>query len=425
MTTAALPFFHAHATHPDWRMALALTAAQIDSQRAQAGVDASPTLGWIYFTEAYVGEARALMADLRLRWPGAQWVGGSGAGVLATGVEYRDEPALAVMVADLDPSLFRVFSGQRPLSGFPAGTMQVHADLQAPDLPELLQELAGRTRSGGLFGGVVHGRMPGVQIADEVLDGGVSGLALHPSLAVITRLTQGCQAIGPVRRVTRFERNQVLSLDGQPALDCLLDDLGLNPGSLGAAVPRLGTTLAGLVAPDAALAERAGEALDPAVQVRRLVGVSPSRGGVALAEDLDEWSGDSRGGQVPAVRLAFCRRDAASAWRDLVRVCSEVRDELLPEEEAWALSRGATPVGLDEDPARAWVRARVAGAVYVSSVGRGGEYFGGPLAELQTVRQALGDVPLVGLFAAGEIAGDRLHSFAGVLTVFVRGEARA
>jgi small ligand-binding sensory domain FIST len=34
------------------------------------------------------------------------------------------------------------------------------------------------------------------------------------------------------------------------------------------------------------------------------------------------------------------------------------------------------------------------------------------------VRHALGDVPLVGFFAGGEIARDHLYGYTGVLTVF-------
>ena len=46
----------------------------------------------------------------------------------------------------------------------------------------------------------------------------------------------------------------------------------------------------------------------------------------------------------------------------------------------------------------------IQGAVYVSCSGRGGPHFGAPHAELHILREALGDVPLVGFFAAGEIA---------------------
>jgi len=60
----------------------------------------------------------------------------------------------------------------------------------------------------------------------------------------------------------------------------------------------------------------------------------------------------------------------------------------------------------------------IAGAIYISCTGRGGAHFGGPSAELQIVRRALGDVPLIGFFAAGEIAHHHLYGYTGVLTVF-------
>jgi small ligand-binding sensory domain FIST len=417
MPTPNHPFVHAHATHPDWRIALALAAAQIDGQRAQQGLSGVPTLGWVYLTEAYVSEADALLADLHLRWPGTQWVGASATGIAASGVEYVDEPALVLMVGDVAPGSFRVFSGAQPLQDFPLGTALVHADGLAPELADLLHELAALTQGKALFGGVTSGRRQAVQIAEGVFNGGLSGLALHPSLRVISRTTQGCHAIGPVRRVTRYERNQVLSLDGQPALSCLMADLGLSSEALGSAVPRLGNTLAGLGTVAGAMGLAAGQSFGAQVQVRRLVGVSPGRGAVALAEDLDACGAGHQGRDEP-LQLAFGCRDPHSAWRDLVRVCSEIRDELVPE-DSWtelpALARCE-----DDDPAQALIRARVAGAIYVSCVARGGAYFGGPSAELHVVRQALGDVPLVGFFAAGEIADDQLHSYAGVLTVFVR-----
>ena len=62
---------------------------------------------------------------------------GVGAGVLATGVEYMDEPGLAVMLCNLPQDHFEIFHGRHPLvsqrPGAPAPswrafTAQVHAD---------------------------------------------------------------------------------------------------------------------------------------------------------------------------------------------------------------------------------------------------------------------------------------------------------
>ena len=136
------------------------------------------------------------------------------------------------------------------------------------------------------------------------------------------------------------------------------------------------------------------------VRVRHLVGLDPSRQGVAVAELLH--AGQS---------LAFCQRDMQAARRDLVRICAEIRDELVPDTEP-APAPGAAPV----DPAD-----RIAGAIYVSCAGRGGPHFGAPSAELQIVRHALGDVPLAGFFAGGEIEQHHLYGYTGVLTVFTRG----
>ena len=83
-----------------------------------------------------------------------------------------------------------------------------------------------------------------------------------------------------------------------------------------------------------------------------------------------------------------------------------------------AAALAAAPEVSAPHPAR-----RIAGAVYISCSGRGGPHFGGPGAELQIVRHALGDVPLVGFFAGGEIARHHLYGYTGVLTVFVADES--
>jgi small ligand-binding sensory domain FIST len=116
------------------------------------------------------------------------------------------------------------------------------------------------------------------------------------------------------------------------------------------------------------------------------------------------------------MHLAFCTRSTEAARRDLVRICSEIREELEPEtmprETALALQQGA------DGSSTPHAARRMAGAVYVSCAGRGGPHFGAPSAELAIVRRALGDVPLVGFFAAGEIARHHLYGYTGVLTVF-------
>ena len=57
--------------------------------------------------------------------------------------------------------------------------------------------------------------------------------------------------------------------------------------------------------------------------------------------------------------------------------------------------------------------------VYVSCLGRGREQFGDHSEEVRFIHSVLGDFPLVGFFANGEIHKSALYGFTGVLTLFV------
>jgi small ligand-binding sensory domain FIST len=325
-----------------------------------------------------------------------------GVGVLAGGVEYIDEPALVLMLANLPADSFSIFNGRQPLADAAdradpgrgaAHTALVHADPATHDLDELLVELAGRTTSGYLFGGLTASRTRRVHIADGVFEGGLSGVGFADGSAgglhLVSRVTQGCQPLGPTRRVTGADGNVALQLDGQAALPLLLAELGISLQRPQQAMAALRATLVGLTdGQDTALAR--GGQFGTDTRVRHLIGLDPAREGIAIADHL-------HAGQ----QLAFCRRDVAAARRDLVRICAEVRDELAP----------------DDTPGDAG--ARILGALYVSCSGRGGPHFGAPSAEAQIVQHALGDVPLVGFFAGGEIAHHHLYGYTGVLTVFV------
>ena len=406
--------FVGHAAHPDWQAALALAATQLDAQQTQAGGEAEePALGLVYFSDRYAGEADALYAALHRRWPAVAWAGTVGVGVCAGGVEYFDEPALVLMLATLPVGRFRVFSGARPLSGIEPASMLVHADAHTHDVAELLAELSARTSSGYLFGGLGSSRTRQCQIADGVFEGGLSGVAFTRDVGLVSRVTQGSQPVGPTRRITGCERNVVTELDGRPALECLLADLELSLDPPQQAMATLRRTLVGLATPRAPMPLQGGapargwhRAFGDDVRVRHLIGLDPARHGVAVAELVE-----------PGMTLAFCQRDTAAARRDLVRICAEIRDELAPETALAATAGG----GSDDSGAQvADPVSRIAGAIYVSCAGRGGPHFGAPSAELQIVRHALGDVPLVGFFAAGEIGHQQLYGYTGVLTVFTR-----
>ncbi len=417
-------FAHAHATHPNWTMAAGLVLAQLRAQMALADYVKSPTLALLYITDHYASEAQNILDHLGAELPAVtDWAGTVGVGVCANNVEYFDEPAMAVMLCELPSDQYRVFSGVAPLgSGFDATTALVHVDPSTPDVAELVQEMAGRTSSGYLFGGLSASRSKTVQFAASgdgnmrgqgaaggVFSGGLSGVAFGPKVQLVSRVTQGCRPVSGFRNVTEAEQNLVVTIDGEPALDVLLGELGVSLQQPQEALTAIRATLVGLVQRsdgDGAQTMGRGGNFGPDVIVRHIIGLDPARRGIAVSDQV-------RNG----MQLAFCQRNMAAARADLIRICAEIREELEPLELTMetATALAASEAEAAADPARG-----IAGAVYVSCSGRGGPHFGAPSAELQIVRRALGDVPLIGFFAGGEIARDHLYGYTGVLTVFAQ-----
>ncbi len=426
------PFLCGHATHPRWDLAVALVLAQLQAQRqtlTRRGVSSTPNLGLVYLTDALSPHAADILDELSAQLPEViDWAGATGQAIAATGVEYVNEPALVVLLCDLPPDQYQVFSGVAPLGHrFDAETALVHADGATPDIADLVAEMAGRVASGYLFGGLSSGRDGGRQLALSragtvpgqarvrgVFAGGLSGVAFGPGVSVLSRVTQGCRPLAPPYRVTAAEGPVVLALDGQPALAVLLGTLGVSladdPHLRTAALDALRATLVGLQDHADDRSPRTGH-FGEDVRIRHLVGIDVGRKAVVVSDRVSVGQG-----------LSFCHRDARAARADLVRICAEIREELESPSEALHPS-GTARAGRDGDAAGSAPGAarQALGAVYVSCTGRGGDHFGGPSAELQLVRQVLGDVPLAGFFASGEIAHHRLYGYTGVLTVFTSG----
>ena len=418
-------FPYGHATHPQWQMAAGLVLAQLRAYLALPGYAKSPTLALLYITDHYAPHAQDILDHLSAELPDiTDWSGTVGIGIASNNVEYFDEPALTVMLCELPHDQYRVFSGVSPLppaslGRFKAHTALVHADATTPDVGELIDEMAQRTDSGYVFGGLAssrsstvqfalsgHGNVKGQGAAGGVFTGGLSGVAFGQGAALMSRITQGCRPVSAHHEITACESNVVTELDGKPALEVMLADLDVSLDEPREALAKVRNTLVGLSRPSDIPHDGAGrhQQFGAEVLVRHLIGLDPARKGIAIAE-------------VPAVgmKLAFCERNMEAARADLVRVCAEIREELEPEGVTLEV---ASALSASEAEAAPHAARRIAGAVYVSCSGRGGPHFGAPSAELQIVRRALGDVPLVGFFAGGEIARHHLYGYTGVLTVF-------
>jgi small ligand-binding sensory domain FIST len=161
----------------------------------------------------------------------------------------------------------------------------------------------------------------------------------------------------------------VTALDGKPALEVMLHELGVSMEHPEQALMAMQATLVGLMQPapagDAVAVNRTGN-FGSDVIVRHIIGLDPLRNGIAVADQLDV-----------GMQLAFCQRNAQAAKADLMRVCAEIREELEPEELPLETASALAVAGAESAPHPA---RGIAGALYVSCSGRGGPHFGGPSA---------------------------------------------
>jgi small ligand-binding sensory domain FIST len=404
-------FRYAHAAHPDGGTAVELCLAQLAAQAADDSTQRRANLGFVYLTEGLLAQAGTILALLKLRTGVSNWVGASASAICATGVEYVDEPALAVMLGRFLPGSCNVFSGaQRPPArgtrtdrgSSAAHTALVHADPGAPGLAGLIDDMANKLDSGSLFGGLASGREAPVTIADRLLRGGLSGVVFASDVPLVSRVSQGCHPLPGSRRrtITGSEDNLIATLDDERAFDALLKDAGIveNVGALNSTertrealtqlkvLGRRGLLFVGI---EPAQADPREQVRSDDYLVRPVVAIDPARGAVAVGTTVEA-------GQT----VRFCIRDEAAARKDLTRICSEIRDHLHEQSE------------LQRRPLAA------KGAIYVSCTGRGTHLFGEQHEELRVIAQQLGEVPLVGFYGNGEISGRSLYAFSGVLTVF-------
>ena len=341
--------------------------------------------GIVYVTEPAAAALPGILRDLSAHTGVGSWVGGVGLGVCSAQSEVFEEPAAVVITAALPDDGFRVFGAtSNPGSDLPRwhaawieksgpALALVHTDPRCPDVNKATVDVA-RASGAFLVGGLVSHRCESPLVAggpgeNGLGANGVAGVMLAPEIAVATSLTQGCMPIGPVHRIDEARDNIVMVIDGRPALSVFLEDIGPD---LAQDLRRLGGVIfVGLPV----AGSDTGDYL-----VRNLMAIDPGRGWVVVGAEIA--AGD---------QILFCRRDPESARRDMVRMVRQLAGRLAGPPKA---------------------------GIYVSCVARGANLFGEPGVETRLIRETLGDFPLVGFFANGEISRDRLYGHTGVLTLF-------
>ncbi len=376
METTTQSFRCGHAADADWETLTAACLSQIGD------VPRGANLGFVYATDMLDDDLPQIEERLRRETGVENWVGTIGLGVMASGCEHFEKPALVVMLGAMPEGSFRLMpTVAKPGDALPDELMNwvgranpafgvVHADPRNPYVLDILNSVTDDTDA-YLVGGLTSSRGRYSQLSGGVTEGGVSGVLFAEDVSVVTGLSQGCSPVGEVHAITQAQGNVLSELDGRPAFEVFRGDIG---DVLARNLERIPLYI------HAALPVADDE--DGDYMVRNVVGIDPANGLVAIGDRV------GAGG-----RVMFVRRDVPSATKDLQRMLSDVSG-------------------------RAPTKPRA--ALYFSCVARGPNLFGRNSEELRAVQAAIGeDVPLVGFFANGEISRNRLYGYTGVLTLIL------
>ena len=370
-----------------------------DEVRAKLG-SAIPDLAFVFFSSHHVPRAE-LLAEMVADALGARVsLGCSGEGIIAGAEELETSPAITLWAACL-PGVtlspvrlsFSPTRDQFSLPGWPEsdgqdGTFLLLADPFSTPMQDVLSLLderyPGMAAIGGLAGGGQDAGENRLFLGRHAFDGGLVGVRVSGPVEVRPVISQGCRPIGERYVVTKAEHNLVHEMGGTPALTRLqsvFESLG------GEDRRRAHRALhVGIVIDEHRNRFERGDFL-----VRNLVGADQTTGAVAIGDVVQE-------GQT----VQFHLRDAKSASEDL--------HLLLAADRARHTN---APLG----------------ALVFSCCGRGQGLFGRPHHDSGVMTERLGQIPVAGFFAQGEIGpvGGRnfLHGYTASMALFAEPTSKA
>ncbi|MFI2471997.1 FIST N-terminal domain-containing protein [Nocardia xishanensis] len=373
-------------TAPDSRHAGVEAATRARDQLAGA----SPSLAVLLASRGHANAASAVLEGVHQSVRVPALIGCVARGVLAGRSELEDQSAVAVwLAAGPRAETFRLNFVRTAAGGLLAGhrfdraSHDFHLLLSDPFtfptealLEHLNTDKPGTMVMGGLASG---GPGPGESrlfCDHEVVVAGAVGVRL-PGLRSVPVVSQGCRPIGQPYIVTEGRGALITKLGGRSPIERLREIFDVLPPDQQELVAQ-GVQI-GIVVDERLDTPEQGDFL-----IRGLLGADPASGAIEIGEEVEIGT-----------TVQFQVRDAVGADRDLRAAVAQARSTL---------------------------HGRPAGALLFTCNGRGTRMFGVADHDTTTIEDLLGDIPLAGFFAAGEIgpiAGrNALHGFTASLALF-------
>lgn len=367
-------FLSATSTEKDWQKAADDLLLQFGDIPTEANV------AFIYATDSFAIELSRLLEELKRKTHIQNWIGSIGRGICCNKQEIYSDAAVTVMLADFPEESFTIFSG---MENAPAASTQnnelslavklalIHGDPRNGLVSEHIQQLPEKIGDSYSIGGITSSNNHFFQVANDVTEGDISGIVFNESTNVITGLTQGCTPIGEPHTLTSCNHHIAITIDKRPALDVFKEEIG---DILARNIDRAaGYIFAGFPIKG----KDTGD-----YRVRDIIGIDENNSHLAIADNMEADSA-----------IMFCKRDGQTAIQDMQRMLDNIKKRL--------------------------GKQKIKGALYITCLGRGKNLFGENSEELKMINETLGDIPLAGFYANGEIAGNQLYGYTGVLTIFL------
>lgn len=415
MTVTTSPQF-ASSIHgaADWREAAKKVLDDLTDIQTEGGAF---TLGFLYITDHLASDVGNILGLFQSVLKIENWVGCVGIGVTGSDKTRIDQPAIAAMIGRLDPDDYHLINPKNKtdntLKAWLAANdpMLVLTHEHPEEEPHIIKDLQNleQATSGFLVGGVSLCRpqfFPKAASGDttpDIFNNGVNMVGGHACVAFTDRIpvavsiSQGCTPIGEQHTITKTHDRTMLQLDGLEAQTIFENDLrtmaiekiGQDPHQImveGGQMPEefrkvfTGEMLAGFPLAQTDNGEMA---------VRNILGINEDG---SMMVDYHPHTNQS---------VTFLHRDDQTLQADLSRKILDLRKRI---EQTHGPITSTT----------------IKGGLYISCAARAFTEEGEPNdVERQIITEILGEFPLCGFYAGGEIKGTNLYGFTGILTVFL------
>ena len=374
---------------------------EILSELAESRSGETPDLGFLFFSRDHADGMQQAIDRIRDETGVKTLLGCTGESIIGSGREVERETSMCLWTATLPGSTVTSFQLRcdQTQDGFafphePADVIQSAGDdavvllLGEPfTMPvdvyvrRLNEECPGIPVVGGMASGATQPGENRLVRDDALLHLGAVGVVITGGVQVRTVVSQGCRPVGKPLVVTACDRNALQKLGGRPAIACLQElftTLSPEDRQLFQSAPHIGIVM-----------NEGQESFGPGdFLIRNVIGVDQGKGALFVGDYL-------RRGQT----IQFHVRDGQAASDDLAALLEVEKD------------RGSSAA---------------AGGLMFSCNGRGTSLFTGPDHDIRAVHDALGQIPVAGFFAQGELgpvgARNHLHGFTACLALFGEGE---